>query len=146
MPATDSPAVVPPNHDKIFKGYSFIAPQIYHSMHKLKSPSLQHNDKPPAPSPFFEAYDVDLSEKILGEGSFSVCRRCVEKSSGREFAVKIVGKSTDCTQEINLLRACQGHPNVVRLHEVMHDESYTYLICELLKGGELLDRIRRKSR
>ncbi|CAG9816195.1 unnamed protein product [Phaedon cochleariae] len=28
MPPTDSPAVVPPNYDKIFKGYSYVAPSV----------------------------------------------------------------------------------------------------------------------
>ena len=25
-------------------------------------------------SPFFQSYDIDLSEKPLGDGSFSICR------------------------------------------------------------------------
>ena len=32
-------------------------------------------------SPFFSQYEVDLKEKILGDGSFSVCRRCVHKQT-----------------------------------------------------------------
>ncbi|XP_039278772.1 ribosomal protein S6 kinase alpha-5 [Nilaparvata lugens] len=98
-------------------------------------------------SPFFELYELDLERGgILGDGSFSVCRRCVEKATGRQFAVKIVSRRVDSTQEINLLRACQGHPNVVNLHNVYYDEVHTYLVLELLSGGELLERIRRKNR
>ncbi|XP_065161808.1 ribosomal protein S6 kinase alpha-5-like isoform X1 [Atheta coriaria] len=155
LPATDSPAVIPANFDKIFKGYSYVAPSVLFSKNvvsddllratphvedKSKLMQCQLNN-----SPFFKSYDLDLEEQILGDGSFSVCRRCVQKSTGKEFAVKIVSRKTDCTQEINLLRACQGHPNIVNLHEVIIDEGHTYLICELLKGGELLDRIRKKS-
>lgn len=156
MPATDSPAVVPPNYDKIFKGYSYVAPSILFSKNVISSDLLKsvggkddtaalvkcRNDD----SAFFQSYDLDLDEKILGDGSFSVCRRCVQKSTGKEYAVKIVSRKTDCTQEINLLRACQGHPNVVRSHEVIIDEGHTYLVLELLKGGELLDRIRKKTK
>lgn len=40
---------------------------------------------------------------------------------------------------------CQGHPNVVRLIEVLEDESFTYLVTELLEGGELNDRTARMS-
>lgn len=65
---------------------------------------------------------MDLREAMLGDGSFSVCRRCVHLATNQEFAVKIVSRRVDCSQEINLLRACQGHPNVVRLHEVFYDE------------------------
>lgn len=156
MPPTDSPAVVPPNYDKIFKGYSYVAPSVLFTKNvisdNLLKPVIKGDDTAALTqcrlnnSPFFQAFDMDLNEKILGDGSFSVCRRCVEKSTGKEYAVKIVSRKTDCTQEINLLRACQGHTNIVNLHKVYMDEGYTYLVLELLKGGELLDRIRKKSR
>ena len=70
-------------------------------------------------SAFFQKYDVDLREGILGDGSFSVCRRCVCRSTGAQFAVKIVSKRVDCSNEIALLRQCQGHPNIVQLQEVL---------------------------
>jgi ribosomal protein S6 kinase alpha-5 len=82
-------------------------------------PSLQK-------SPFFENYELDLKEGILGDGSFSVCRKCTNRQTGQEFAVKIVTRKIDCTREINLLRACQGHPNIVSLHEVYYDEVSVY--------------------
>ena len=70
-------------------------------------------------SPFFQRYDIDLKDSILGDGSFSVCRRCVDRSSGVEYAVKIVSKRVDCSTEIRLLKQCQGHPNVVQLIDVL---------------------------
>ncbi len=73
-------------------------------------------------SPFFQTYDINLNEGILGDGTFSVCRKCQNKQTGKEYAVKIVSRRIDCTREIQLLRLCQGHPNIVRLHEVFHDE------------------------
>lgn len=156
MPATDSPAVVPPNYDKIFKGYSFVAPSVLFTKNVISDDLLKPVIKPDISSTlvrcqineslFFQSYDIDLNEQILGDGSFSVCRRCVHKQTGKEYAVKIVSRKTDCTQEINLLRACQGHPNIVNLHDVIIDDVHTYLVLELLKGGELLDRIRKKSK
>lgn len=156
MPPTDSPAVVPPNYDKIFKGYSYVAPSVLFSKNVISDdllrPAVRTDDTTALvqcrlnDSPFFQTYDIDLNEEILGDGSFSICRRCIQKSTGREYAVKIVSRKTDCTQEINLLRACQGHPNIVNLHDVIIDEGHTYLVLELLKGGELLDRIRKKSK
>ena len=70
-------------------------------------------------SPFFQRYDVDLKEAILGDGSFSVCRRCIDRLTGMEYAVKIVSKRVDCSTEIRLLKQCQGHPNVVQLIDVL---------------------------
>ncbi|VEN34086.1 unnamed protein product [Callosobruchus maculatus] len=157
MPPTDSPAVVPPNYDKIFKGYSYVAPSVLFTKNVISDdilrPIKEHDtfvslseNSGLKDSPFFQSYDVDFKEDIVGDGTFSICRRCVHKSTGKEYAVKIVSRARDCTQEINLLRACQGHPNIVTLHEFIQDESHSYLVLEYLKGGELFDRIRKKSR
>ena len=70
-------------------------------------------------SPFFQRYEIDLKEAILGDGSFSVCRRCVDRKTGTEYAVKIVSKRVDCSSEIRLLKQCQGHTNVVQLVDVL---------------------------
>ncbi|ETE56926.1 hypothetical protein L345_17362, partial [Ophiophagus hannah] len=43
-------------------------------------------------SSFFQKYEMDLVEPPLGEGSFSVCRRCEHRQNGTEFAVKIISK------------------------------------------------------
>lgn len=63
-----------------------------------------------------------MSHGILGDGSFSVCRRCVEKATGKEYAVKIISRKVDSQREIALLRLCQGQPNIVNLHQVYYDE------------------------
>lgn len=158
MTPTDSPAIIPPNFDKIFKGYSYVAPSVLFSENVISDEIFKpSHDKRPTianliaqtfkESQFFEHYDVDLERSgILGDGSFSICRRCVERSTGKVFAVKIISRKVDSTREINLLRACQGHANIVNLHQVYHDEAHTYLVLELLEGGELLQRIRRKTR
>lgn len=73
-------------------------------------------------SPFFDLYEIDLKSGILGDGSFSICRRCVKKSTGKEYAVKIVSRKVDSSNEVALLRLCQGHENIVKLHNVYHDE------------------------
>lgn len=125
MSPTDSPAVVPPNYDKIFKGYSYVAPSIVFSKNALSVRGcdpysfLQSQREN---SPFFQQYHMDLDEPILGDGTFSICRRCTQRSTGKEFAVKIISRVRDCTQEINLLRACQGHSNIVTLHDCLHDD------------------------
>jgi ribosomal protein S6 kinase alpha-5 len=77
-------------------------------------------------SRFFEDYELDIKEKILGDGGFSVCHKCTNRWTGDKFAVKVVSRKIDCTQEINLLQMCQGHPNIVSLHEVYYDEVSVY--------------------
>ncbi|XP_064621307.1 ribosomal protein S6 kinase alpha-5-like isoform X2 [Lineus longissimus] len=156
LPA-DSPAVVPMNGEKLFKGYSYVAPSILFSENMVSTdflqPSTEHRPEKThlaiashfKNSPFFQNYEINIREGILGDGSFSVCRKCVHKKTGNEYAVKIVSRRQDCSREINLLKMCQGHPNIVKLHDVYHDELHTYIILDLLKGGELLDRIRKKK-
>lgn len=39
-----------------------------------------------------------------------------------EYAVKIISRRIDTSREIQLLKACQGHPNVVQLIDVYEDE------------------------
>lgn len=43
-------------------------------------------------SPFYMSYEMDLKDSALGEGSFSICRRCTHKKTGQKYAVKIVSK------------------------------------------------------
>lgn len=51
-------------------------------------------------------------------------------------------KSHDASQEIEALMECQGNERIVQLKEQMKDNRYTYLVFELLNGGELFSRIR----
>ncbi|XP_046341997.1 ribosomal protein S6 kinase alpha-5-like isoform X2 [Haliotis rufescens] len=157
MQAADSPAIVPMNGEKLFKGYSYVAPSIIFTENTISS-SLLHPTREHQPdesnllctshlknSPFFQHYDLDLKDPPLGDGSFSICRKCRHKQTNIQYAVKIISRRVECHREIQLLRMCQGHPNIVQLQDVYHDEFHTYIVMEVLRGGELLDRIRKKK-
>uniref|UniRef100_A0A674CSJ9 Ribosomal protein S6 kinase n=1 Tax=Salmo trutta TaxID=8032 RepID=A0A674CSJ9_SALTR len=98
-------------------------------------------------SMFFQLYELCLQGAPLGEGSFSVCRKCRHHQSGHEYAVKIISRRMEVNtqREIAALRQCEAHPNIVKLHEVYTDQFHTYLVMELLRGGELLERIKKKK-
>ncbi|XP_038629266.1 ribosomal protein S6 kinase alpha-5 isoform X1 [Scyliorhinus canicula] len=160
MDPTYSPAALPQNSDRIFQGYSFIAPSILFKRNAVMTDPIQllmGVDRPGSTaiarsammkdSPFYQHYDLDLKDSPLGEGSFSICRSCRNKKTGQEFAVKIVSKRMEANtqREIAALKLCEGHPNIVKLHDVHHDQLHTFLVMELLKGGELLERIRKKK-
>ncbi|XP_069063259.1 ribosomal protein S6 kinase alpha-4 isoform X1 [Pleurodeles waltl] len=154
-----SPAGTPPNMDRVFQGYSFIAPSVLFTCNAVMTDvmDLVNSERPGSAavarsammkdSAFFQQYDLDMKEPALGEGSFSVCRKCRHRSTGTEYAVKILSNRMELNvqREITALKLCEAHPNVVKLHEVHNDQFHTYLVMELLRGGELLDRIKKKK-
>ena len=90
------------------------------------------------------AHPLNSKKDLLGEGAYSICKRCVHKETGKEYAVKVMRRCPETSREIDMLTRCQGHPNIVRLHRVFQDQFNSYLVCELLKGGELLARLQKK--
>lgn len=58
-------------------------------------------------SQFFHHYELCLSGPPLGEGSFSVCRKCRHKQNGRDYAVKIVSRRWACTSAV-IVWGCVG--------------------------------------
>lgn len=38
------------------------------------------------------------------------------------------------------------HPNIIKMNEVYEGEFHIYIVLELLKGGELFDRIVKKGK
>lgn len=68
--------------------------------------------------------------------------KCTSIKSNEVFAVKIMKIDHDASQEIDALEKCQGHANIVKLIEKLHDKYFNYIVFELLNGGELFSRIR----
>uniref|UniRef100_A0A8C3G2X3 Serine/threonine-protein kinase DCLK2 n=1 Tax=Cyclopterus lumpus TaxID=8103 RepID=A0A8C3G2X3_CYCLU len=95
------------------------------------------------PASIAERYKVG---RTLGDGNFAVVRECVERSTGREYALKIIskdkcrGKEHMIQSEVSILRHVK-HPNIVLLIEEMDTYSELYLVMELVKGGDLFDAI-----
>uniref|UniRef100_A0A4W5NRU0 calcium/calmodulin-dependent protein kinase n=1 Tax=Hucho hucho TaxID=62062 RepID=A0A4W5NRU0_9TELE len=82
-----------------------------------------------------------------GVGAFSVVRRCVKKSSGQEFAAKIINTKKLSARDHQKLdreaRICRllKHSNIVRLHDSISEEGFHYLVFDLVTGGELFEDI-----
>nr|QCI31494.1 calcium/calmodulin-dependent protein kinase type II subunit [Grandidierella japonica] len=104
---------------------------------------------------FSDNYEV---KEELGKGAFSVVRRCVQKATGLEFAAKIINTKKLSARDFQKLereaRICRKlqHPNIgnfyetsphllVRLHDSIQEESYHYLVFDLVTGGELFEDI-----
>ncbi|KAJ8262152.1 hypothetical protein GJAV_G00163040 [Gymnothorax javanicus] len=84
--------------------------------------------------------------KVIGDGNFAVVKECVERSTGKEFALKIIdkakcsGKEHLIANEVAVLRRVK-HPNIIMLIEEVDTPTELYLVMELVKGGDLFDAI-----
>ncbi|XP_068841481.1 ribosomal protein S6 kinase alpha-2 isoform X1 [Capricornis sumatraensis] len=144
---TDSPGVPPSaNAHHLFRGFSFVASSLVQEpsqqdLHKATvHPIVQqlHGNN----VHFTDGYEI---KEDIGVGSFSVCKRCVHKATDAEYAVKIIDKSKrDPSEEIEILLRYGQHPNIITLKDVYDDGKFVYLVTELMRGGELLDRILRQ--
>ncbi|CAK6968924.1 serine/threonine-protein kinase DCLK1-like isoform X3 [Scomber scombrus] len=101
------------------------------------------DEYPSVPASIAERYKVG---RTLGDGNFAVVRECMERSTGREYALKIIskdkcrGKEHMIQSEVSILRRVK-HPNIVLLIEEMDTYNELYLVMELVKGGDLFDAI-----
>ncbi|KAM9335492.1 serine/threonine-protein kinase DCLK2-like [Symphorus nematophorus] len=90
-----------------------------------------------------EKYQVG---KVIGDGNFAVVKECVERSTGQEYALKIIDKARCCGKEhlieneVAVLRRVR-HPSIIQLIEVDETPSQLFLVMELVKGGDLFDAI-----
>uniref|UniRef100_A0A673TXN2 non-specific serine/threonine protein kinase n=2 Tax=Suricata suricatta TaxID=37032 RepID=A0A673TXN2_SURSU len=144
---TDSPGVPPSaNAHHLFRGFSFVASSL------VQEPSAQELQKATVHPivqqlhgnniHFTDGYEI---KEDIGVGSYSVCKRCVHKATEAEYAVKIIDKSKrDPSEEIEILLRYGQHPNIITLKDVYDDGKFVYLVTELMRGGELLDRILRQ--
>ncbi|CAN4118384.1 unnamed protein product [Withania somnifera] len=93
----------------------------------------------------------ELGEEV-GRGHFGYTSAAKGKRGslkGHDVAVKVIPKSKmttaiaieDVRREVKILRALTGHGNLVQFYDAYEDEENVYIVMELCKGGELLDRI-----
>ncbi|OAF64365.1 hypothetical protein A3Q56_07927 [Intoshia linei] len=108
----------------------------------------------------FFAENYDLREE-LGKGAFSIVRRCIHRSTKKEFAAKIINtKRLSVRGEINIdgykvkyildrakidreARICRqlNHPNIIKLYDAIQGDNFYYLVFDLVTGGELFEDI-----
>ncbi|NXX55420.1 KS6AA kinase, partial [Scopus umbretta] len=146
-PVADSPGIPPSaGAHQLFRGFSFVAtglmedgkvkpaqPPLHSVVQQLHGKNVQFSD----------GYVV---KEAIGVGSYSVCKRCIHKATNMEYAVKVIDKSKrDPSEEIEILLRYGQHPNIITLKDVYDDGKYVYLVTELMRGGELLDKILRQK-
>jgi len=97
----------------------------------------------------------------LGEGTFSMVYRAIDRETNRPVALKVARKyeasdnevldarlrdqsrateRSNILQEVQIMRRLQ-HSSIVQLLDFCESEDYCFLVMEMLDGGELFDQI-----
>ncbi|KAJ3042505.1 Checkpoint kinase 2, partial [Rhizophlyctis rosea] len=97
-------------------------------------------------SPFHRDYNL---RHELGRGNFSIVKLAIHKRTGDQYAVKIIDRrrfamnskiTLALDREVEILKSIT-HPNVVRFHDVFGDNDRTFLVMELVSGGDFMEYI-----
>lgn len=109
--------------------------------------------------PILDSNDVTLEDierqydigHVVGDGNFAVVRQCRRRQDGRSLAVKIVerckliGREHMMQNELSLLGSL-CHPRIVRLFAHHHTRTHSYLVMELVSGGDLFEAISERGK
>ncbi|XP_031710079.1 protein kinase byr2 isoform X1 [Anarrhichthys ocellatus] len=89
--------------------------------------------------------------RVVGDGNFAVVRECRRRDGGQTLAVKIVarskliGREHMMQNELSLLGSL-CHPRIVRLFAHHHTRTHSYLVMELVSGGDLFEAISERGK
>ena len=86
--------------------------------------------------------------KTIGKGTFGKVKLGIHKPTGEQVAIKILEKSKiqnkrdleRIEKEIKYLKLF-NHPNIVKIYEIIEDDTNFYIIMEYVSGGELFTYI-----
>lgn len=93
----------------------------------------------------------DISDNVLGEGGYAVVKEGFSKVDRHSVAIKIMTrKSIDAETEESIRREVMllqslHHPNIVRAFDFIEEPETFYFVMEKLVGGELFDRIVKRT-
>uniref|UniRef100_A0A3Q2ZQ58 Serine/threonine-protein kinase DCLK3 n=1 Tax=Kryptolebias marmoratus TaxID=37003 RepID=A0A3Q2ZQ58_KRYMA len=89
--------------------------------------------------------------RVIGDGNFAVVRECRRRDDGQACAVKVVersklvGREHMMQNELSLLGSL-CHPRIVRLLAHHHTPAHSYLVMELVSGGDLFEAISERGK
>jgi len=123
-------------------------PQQYVSGHQTYEPQTVSESAPGLPTAWAQDYSVIPNESLLGSGSFAKIFRARARTTGQDFAIKVMqrpffacrGIENQITREIGSMRRCvesQRCRHVVRLLESVEEQSNVYLRMEICHRGTL---------
>ncbi|CAF0886703.1 unnamed protein product [Rotaria sordida] len=147
---TDSPGI-PPSAEahESFHGFSYIAPELIDAR---QNDSTYSNDVERRLrsiigvklTPFKDEYEL---KEVLSHGKTSTCYRCIHRPTREEYAVKIIKDPSinDPSDEIELLFRYNQLTHIIRIRDAFFNSPTVYIVTELMRGGELFDKIRQEK-
>ena len=111
--------------------------------------SVTHIHSPAPRGPEMELVGKWELGEIIGQGHFAKVRAATHTETKKKCAAKIIkkpqgGKMQIVQTEVDVLKKVQ-HPYIVRCYDVVETPEKVYFFIELMKGGELFDRIVEKG-
>jgi len=93
----------------------------------------------------FEAVDME-TDKVYA------VHEAMDIATEKVYAVKRIGRTfldaadaVAVQDEITALQMLVGGPHIIQLHDVYEEPDYTYMVMDLLRGGELIERLHEKE-
>lgn len=115
----------------------------------VASQHTQFKEDSPSGRPFSFFYHKG---EYLGRGGFAVVNSYSHKRTGKVVAVKEIDTSklnalekATLEDEIVALKYLRGAPPIIQLYDVFRERNTTYLVLEMMRGGDLLNRIVEKE-
>jgi len=112
-------------------------------------PETEHDyDNSPAPTNHTEVHeDSFLYEMgpVVAKGASCIVRRAVVKRKGTILAIKVKESvhhnlSTVIPHEVHCMRLL-NHPSCLKVYKVFHNQNKTFIVCDMVFGGTVMDRI-----
>lgn len=78
--------------------------------------------------------DYNMSEIIIGEGSFGTVVSAIRKSDRKKIAIKTVERSVDSISSVKeecLILSNLDHPNILKIYDYGKDDDYFYSVMPL---------------
>ncbi|XP_053956876.1 chromosomal serine/threonine-protein kinase JIL-1 [Anastrepha ludens] len=135
QPVIDSPAPVPVNTHRLFRGYSYVAPQHLKSLRATQNVYDVEYCKNPVMTPSPCPPTLQL-KSLLSNGSFGSCYILNDSERHLNHVAKVISEKLYRPAEVDALRSC-SHRNICKYVNTYRNGSNIWIVMEYVAGGEL---------
>jgi serine/threonine protein kinase len=89
---------------------------------------------------------------MIGTGKFSIVYRCIDKETGKSYALKDISTEKLDPQAIAVLdneseiMKLLQHPQIVRYNRTIRSKEHIYIVAEYVNGRDLYEYVRKRKR